>query len=170
MELDQARTPASVAEARAAEQAQRVDDLRRELELAHQQIVRLAEEGQTARAAALDQAPGWRACSAQTAAARPGGAARAVERLSHVGEHGARAARARHLCSVEARSAVVHVCSAAGSADGSRPGAAARRAGRPPASGRTGGGEAAPENPFQLLRVAKPPGATENIRIQAKLI
>ena len=45
-----------MAEARAGEQAQRVGDLQRELDQAHQQIARLTEENQQTRAAALDHA------------------------------------------------------------------------------------------------------------------
>lgn len=56
VDLDQARMAANLAEARASEQEQRVDDLRRELAMAHQQVTRLNEELAQARAAELNHA------------------------------------------------------------------------------------------------------------------
>jgi chromosome segregation ATPase len=55
-DLTQARSVAQIAQARADEQAQRVRDLQRELDLAHQQIAQLTEEIRQARTATLEQA------------------------------------------------------------------------------------------------------------------
>jgi hypothetical protein len=55
-DLTQARSVAQIAQARADEQAQRVRDLQRELDLAHQQIAQLTEEIRQARTATIEQA------------------------------------------------------------------------------------------------------------------